>query len=150
MGCASQNTTSKLTGAVLIVSAIAILSTLAIPYIGDHYGNSGPKNLYHCEKHTIRQCDAKTSHPGVIDCLFTNNSRDSVTSSKFIIWNYDSEGIVTGTNKVLTDMVAPPGETVHIEFFTDKYAHESVICSMDPESPHITRSTWTVIANSDG
>lgn len=150
MGGTSQNTVSRLTRAVLTVAGIAILSTLAFPYIGHQYGNSGPKNLYHCEQHTIRQCDAKTSHPGVIDCLFTNNSRAAVTSSKFIIWNYDSEGIVIGTNKVLTDIVAPPGNTVHIEFFTDKYAHESVICSMDPASPHITRSAWTAIDNSDG
>ena len=150
MGGRSQNTTSSLTGAIISVAGAAILATLAFPYIGNQFGSSGPANLYHCEKHTIKQCDIKTSHPGVIDCLFTNNSRGSVTSNKFIIWNYDSEGIVISTNKVLGDVVTPPGETVHIEFITDKYAHESVICSMDPDSPHITRSTWTVINNSGG
>lgn len=137
-------------GAIFWVAGVAVLAALAFPSIGDQFGSSGPENLYNCEKHTIKRCDVKTSPPGKIDCLFTNNSQVTIASNKFIVWNYDSEGIVIGTNSVLSDVMAPPGETVHIEFFTDKDAHESVICSMDPDSPLITRSTWTMINNSGG
>ena len=146
----SENTTSSPTGAITVVVCIAVLATLAFPSIGNQFGSSGPENLYNCEKHTIKRCDVKASHPGMIDCLFTNNSRVTVAPNKFIVWNYDSAGIVIDTNSVSSDVMVPPGETVHIEFFTDKDAHESVICSMDPYSPLITRSVWTVIKTSGG
>ena len=138
------------TRAIFWVAGVAVLATLAFPSIGNLFGSSGPENLYKCEKHTIKRCDVKTSHPGMIDCLFTNNSRVTVAPNKFIVWNYDSEGIVIDTNSVISDVMVPPGETVHIEFFTDKDSHESVICSMDPDSPLITRSSWTVINYSGG
>jgi len=138
------------TRAIFWVAGVAVLATLAFPSIGNLFGSSGPENLYNCEKHTIKRCDVKTSHPGMIDCLFTNNSRVTVAPNKFIVWNYDSEGIVIDTNSVISDVMVPPGETVHIEFFTDKDSHESVICSMDPDSPLITRSSWTVINHSGG
>ena len=143
----SEKTTSSLTGAMIIVAGIAILATLAFPYIRNQFGNSDPVNLYHCEKHTIKQCDVKTSPPGRIDCLFTNNSRATIATNKFIVWNYDSEGIVVSTSSVSSDVMVAPGKTVHIEFITGKDAHESVICSMDPDSPPVTRSTWTVLNN---
>ena len=150
MGGGSENTTSSLTGAIIIVAGVGILATLAFPYIGNQFGSSGPENLYNCEKHTIKRCDVKTSPPGMIDCLLTNNSQVAIASNKFIVWNYDSEGIVIDTSSVFSDVMVTPGETVHIEFFTDKDAHESVICSMDPDSPLITRATWTMINNSGG
>ena len=150
MGGGSENTIPSLTGAIISVAGIAILATLAFPYIGNQFGSNGPENLYNCEKHTIKQCDVKTTPPGMIDCLFTNNSRTTVAPNKLVVWNYDSEGIVIDTNSVSSDVVVPPGETVHIEFFTAKDAHESVICSMVPDSPLITRSTWTMINNSGG
>ena len=138
------------TRAIIWVAGVAVLAALAVPSIGNLFESSGPENLYNCEKHTIKRCDVKTSHPGMIDCLFTNNSRVTVAPNKFIVWNYDSEGIVIETNSVISDVMVPPGETVHIEFFTDKDSHESVICSMDPYSPLITRSSWTVINYSGG
>jgi hypothetical protein len=150
MGGGSENTISSMTGAIISVAGVAVLATLAFPFIGNQYGSSGPENLYNCEKHTIKQCDVKKNPPGMIDCLFTNNSRVSVAPDKLVVWNYDSEGIVTDTNNVSSDGVVPPGETVHIEFFTDKDAHESVICSIDPDSPQSTRSTWTLVKNSGG
>jgi len=146
----SENTTSNLTGAIISVAAVAVLATLALPYIGTQFGSSGPENLYHCEKHTIKRCNVKTAPSGTTDCLFTNNSRATVAPNKLVVWNYDSEGIVTGTNSVLSEVVVPPGETVHIEFFTDKDAHESVLCSMDPNGPLSTRSAWTMINNGGG
>ena len=150
MGGGSENTISSMTGAIISVAGVAVLATLAFPYIGNQFGSSGPENLYNCEKHTINRCDVKSTPPGKVDCLFTNNSRITVAPDKLIVWNYDSEGVVTDTNSVFSDGVVPPGETVHIEFFTDKDAHESVICSMDPYSPLITRSSWTVINYSGG
>jgi hypothetical protein len=150
MGGRAVNTTSNLTVAIICLAGIAILATLAFPYIENQFGSKGPENLYNCETHTIRQCAIKTSPPGMIDCLFTNNSGGNIAPGKFIIWNYDSEGIVIGTSRVFSDVVVPPGETSHIEFSTDKDAHESVICSMDPDSPLITRSTWTLLNNGGG
>lgn len=145
MGGGAENTTPNLTVAFICLAGIGILSTLAFPYIENQFGSKGPENLYHCEQHTIRQCAIKTTPPGIIDCLFTNNSWVNFAAEKLIIWNYDSEGIVVGTSSVSSDAVVPPAETIHIEFFTDKDAHESVICSMDPDNPLITRSSWTLI-----
>ena len=137
-------------GAIFWVAGVAVLAALAFPSIGHQLVSSGPENLYNCEKYTIKRCDVKTSPPGMIDCLFTNNSRVTVAPNKLIVWNYDSEGIVINTNSVFSDVMVPPGETVHIEFFTGKDAHESVICSMDPDGSLTTRSAWTVINNSGG
>jgi hypothetical protein len=102
-------------GAIFWVAGVAVLVALAFPSIGNQFGSSGPENLYNCEKHTIKRCDVKTSPPGKIDCLFTNNSQVTIASNKFIVWNYDSEGIVIDTSSVFSDVMVPPGETVHIE-----------------------------------
>jgi len=150
MGVGSENTISNLTRVIISVAGVSVLATLAFPFIGNQFGSSGPENLYNCEKHTIKQCDFKTTPPGMIDCLFTNNSRTTVAPDKLVVWNYDAEGIVTDTSSVFGDVVVPPGKTVHIEFFATKDAHESVICSMDPDSPLITKSAWTRINNSGG
>lgn len=146
-GNTQENLSSSLTKVISGLAVVAVAAVFAVPYIGNLYRNSAPENLYNCEKHTIKNCKAKGL---MIDCLFTNTAQVSVTPNIFSVWNYDSGRVLLGTNSIHSNKSVAPGGTIHIEYIEDKDARESVICSMDPNSPIITRSRWSLINNSDG
>ena len=131
------------------IAALAILATIALPSISDLHGSRGPENLYNCEIHKIERCESDTTLH-MFDCLFTNNTRATISPDKISVWNYDSEGILIDTSAVFSDAAVPPGDSARIKLLLDSNAHESVVCSLDPYGPGITRSAWTAVDNDDG
>lgn len=101
--------------------------------------------IYLCEQHTLKQCKAE----GVkYDCLFTNNAEVAIKPD-WTVWHYDEAGILLDTNHIFTGLTVPPGRTIHLDFYANRKAHETVICSMDPNSPIIGRSKWQLVSKSE-
>lgn len=144
-----NNAATGLPGITVGIATLAILTTIALPSISDLRGNPGPENLYNCEIHTIGHCEPDAK-PHMFDCLFTNNTRAAISPDRISVWNYDSEGILTDTSALLSETTVPPGDSARIKLLLDSMAHESVVCSVDPYGPGITRSAWTTVDNADG
>lgn len=83
-----------------------------------------------CEMHDIRDCRAAFDR---IDCLFTNKSRVTVSSSSFDAWFFDSQGIRLD-QQTLSGGDISPGQTIHVRIYPKLNTKTAVICSMDPQS----------------